>query len=77
MGRGVDNTSYFFLSRLQFVYLHVLDGAADHTMVWCTCTLLKVSVTPQGISCFHGNPYCYHGNMKVLLPWVITETPHF
>ena len=26
---------------------------------------------PRGaiFSCFHGNPYCYHGNMKILLPW--------
>ena len=22
-------------------------------------------------SCSHGNPYCYHGNRKILLPWGI------
>ena len=26
------------------------------------------------IASFHGNSMGYHGNMKILLPWVITET---
>ena len=39
----------------------------------CIYTVKKccVSECPRGaiFSCFHGNPYCYHGNRKILLPW--------
>ena len=38
------------------------------------CKKCGVLECPRGaiFSCFHGNPYCYHGNRKILLPsWTI------
>ena len=39
-----------------------------------TVSMVTHTVTsehPRGaiFYCFHGNPYCYHGSSKILLPW--------
>ena len=47
------------------------------TCAWGVClsytvkNVVHVSEHPKGaiFSCFHGNPNCYHGNRKILLPW--------
>ena len=35
------------------------------------CKKRGVTEHPRGaiFYCFHGNPCCYHGNSKILLPW--------
>ena len=39
--------------------------------VWYTVKKRGILEHPRGaiFYCFHGNPYCYHRNSKILLPW--------
>ena len=60
------------------VFYHYLCQLCHTLLQRTACTLSKMQcfITSQGpgeqyFPCFHGNPYCYHGNRKILLPWGI------
>ena len=60
---GMSNCSKEFIVAVVLVVLVLL--------VVLHCKKCGVTEHPRGaiFYCFHCNPYCYHGNSKILLPW--------
>ena len=62
-GKHIDS----IVSIIMFYFVHNY-GTSQMTL---HCKKCGVSEHPRGaiFYCFHDNPYCYHGNSKILLPW--------